>query len=115
MDVLKLLLAITYTKEKGQAFSLSLCKGEEIKGYEWVGTNKFYSSGLCCPQDERWMQCGPEHDPHACEWHKRAAILTQGGVTDLVQDSIDIVAEGLRLLHCSQICQVMLGVWLCTP
>lgn len=48
---------------EGQAFRLSLCKGEEIKGYEWVGTNNINSSSY--PQDKRW--CGPEHDPHACK------------------------------------------------
>lgn len=48
---------------EGQAFRLSLCKGEAIKGYEWVGTNNINSSSY--PQDERW--CGPEHDPHACK------------------------------------------------
>lgn len=95
---------------EGHAFRRSMCEGNESTGFEWLGPNSLYNSSLCYPQEEHWMRCGEGQREHECTWGERTRIVIKGGLTTLLEETEEIIGEGLSAIG-GWVGNLLLKIW----
>lgn len=83
---------------EGHAWRRSLCLGQEIKGYEWLGPNSIYNNGTCESPAEHRLLCGQGENQHECHWYEVTGSIIITAVIRGVVKTVGAVLNGAKAL-----------------
>lgn len=82
----------------GHAFRKSLCAGEEIDGFEWIGPNCLYSNETSNPPEEHWLRCGRGLWEHECTWTELIRGTVKEILTVTATEIVETIGEGAGIV-----------------